>query len=68
MSKGQKVDIEVKAGSEWIKKSSTIVFVSPVVDQASGLLEVKLEFDNSDGAIRPGVPGVMLVDAPAAGK
>lgn len=68
LSKGQKVEIEVKAGTEWIKKTGTIVFVSPVVDQASGLLEVKLDFDNSDGGIRPGVPGVMLIDAPPANK
>lgn len=68
LQKGQKVDIEVKAGGEWAKKTGAIVFVSPVVDQASGLLEVKLDFDNSDGSIRPGVPGVMLVEPPPATK
>lgn len=66
LKKGQKVDIEVMAGAQWLPQNGKIVFVSPVVDQASGLLEVKLEFDNSDGRIRPGVPGVMLVESPAS--
>jgi RND family efflux transporter MFP subunit len=65
LKKGAKVSIEVMAGAEWLPKSATVVFVSPVVDQASGLLEVKLEFNNSDGRVRPGVPGVMLVDVPS---
>jgi len=64
LKKGMKVDIEVKAGSAWIKKSARVVFVSPVVDQASGLLEVKVRFDNNDGAVRPGVPGVLLIEGP----
>ncbi len=61
LKKGRKVDVEVKAGNKWLPKKAKVVFASPVVDQASGLLEIKLEFDNSDGRIRPGVPGVMLI-------
>jgi RND family efflux transporter MFP subunit len=66
LKKGTKANIEVMTGAQWLPKSATVVFVSPVVDQASGLLEVKLEFDNSDGRVRPGVPGVMLIDTSAS--
>lgn len=36
-----------------------IVFISPVVDPASGLLRVKALFDNPDGKLRPGVAGIL---------
>lgn len=62
IKKGIKSNIEVMTGAQWLSKTASVIFVSPVVDQASGLLEVKLEFDNKDGLVRPGVPGVMLVD------
>ena len=44
-----------------IRIAGTVVFVSPVVDPASGLLEVKAEFDNKEGEVRPGIAGVMLL-------
>jgi len=58
---GQSVDLKIKTGNESIAKKGTIIFVSPVVDQASGLLEVKTEFDNSDGSVRPGISGSMIL-------
>ena len=61
---GQSVDLKIRTGSESLAKKGTIVFVSPVADPASGLLEVKAEFDNQDGSVRPGVAGVMLLKAP----
>ncbi len=59
LSVGQEVDLSIKAGNGNVNKAGTVVFVSPVVDSASGLLEVKVEFDNSDGGVRPGVSGTM---------
>lgn len=38
-----------------------IVFVSPVVDPASGLLRIKALFANHDGRVRPGVAGRLLL-------
>ena len=64
LSKGQSVDLKIRTGSQSLPKKGTIVFVSPVVDPASGLLEVKAEFDNKDGAVRPGISGVMLLKIP----
>lgn len=39
------------------KYAGKIVFISPVVDPASGLLRVKAIFDNPGGRLRPGVAG-----------
>ena len=61
---GQVVDLAIRTGYETIAKKGNIVFVSPVVDAASGLLEVKAEFENQDGEVRPGVSGSMLLTAP----
>ena len=41
-------------------RQGRIVFVSPVTDAASGLVEVIAEFDNQDGSVKPGVSGRML--------
>jgi RND family efflux transporter MFP subunit len=61
LSKGQSVDLSIRTGSQSAVKKGKIVFASPVVDPASGLLEVKAEFDNRDGEVRPGVAGVLLL-------
>jgi len=61
LEKGQSVDLEIPIGSEITHKKGTIIFVSPVVDQASGLLTVKSEFKNPDGSVRPGVAGAMII-------
>jgi RND family efflux transporter MFP subunit len=61
LKKGQTVDLKIRAGSASINKQGIVTFVSPVTDPASGLLEIKAEFDNQDGEIRPGVEGFMLL-------
>ena len=38
-----------------------VEYVSPVVDPASGLVEVKVLFDNPGGRIRPGLSGTLLL-------
>ena len=64
LKKEQSVKLKIRTGSKSIAKKGKIIFVSPVVDPASGLLEVKAEFNNPDGSVRPGVAGVMLLKAP----
>jgi len=54
---GQKVDLDIHAGEGIVKKKGVIATVSQVVDPASGLMRVKVLFDNRDGRIRPGVNG-----------
>lgn len=39
--------------------NGSIVFISPVVDSASGLLRIKVLFDNPDGLVRPGEGGLL---------
>jgi RND family efflux transporter MFP subunit len=64
LKKGQAVTMSIRTGSKSITKKGTVAFVSPIVDPASGLLEVKAAFSNQDGAVRPGVEGFMLLSAP----
>jgi RND family efflux transporter MFP subunit len=61
LQKGQAVDLTIPVGFETVKRKGRLIFVSPVVDPASGLMMVKAEFDNPDGTIRPGVAGSMLI-------
>jgi RND family efflux transporter MFP subunit len=61
LKEGQKVRLEIEAGDQPVIKEGAIAFVSPVVDPASGLQEVKVRFDNSQGDIRPGVAGKMYI-------
>lgn len=61
LAKGQRVSLTVgDPGQE--PRAGTLEFLSPVVDQASGLRTVKVVFDNPDGAIQPGVPGYLRLD------
>ena len=41
-------------------RQAQLVFVSPVTDPSSGLVEVIAEFDNLDGMVRPGITGRLL--------
>lgn len=64
LKKGQAVDLKIKIGTDSVDKKGKVIFASPVVDPASGLLEVKAEFDNADGAVRPGISGVLILSVP----
>ena len=59
---GQTVEVEIDDLKNVVKVPAKIVFVSPVVDSASGLEKIKAIFDNADGKIRPGVTGKMWFD------
>ena len=56
----QKVMLEVDLGEGKVVVPGAIVFLSPVVDPASGLQRIKILFENKDGRIRPGLTGFML--------
>ena len=59
---GRAVKLQVEAGAESLPFNGTITFVSPVVDPASGLMKVKVSFENPEERIRPGVSGKMLLE------
>jgi len=42
-----------------------ITFVSPEVNPVNGQVRICAEVDNPDGTLRPGMPGVLVVTAPA---
>jgi RND family efflux transporter MFP subunit len=59
---GQTVQVEIEDLKSPVKVEAKIIFVSPVVDSASGLQKIKAIFDNADGKISPGVTGKMRFD------
>jgi RND family efflux transporter MFP subunit len=56
---GQAVRLEIEALPVPLSVRAKIIFLSPVVDPASGLQKVKALFDNSESKIRPGIAGRM---------
>jgi RND family efflux transporter MFP subunit len=57
---GQAVQLQI----DGVKTNSIVgkvVFVSPVVDPASGLQKLRIVFDNTDGQVRPGGAGRLLL-------
>lgn len=63
LQSGATVRLQIESGETLVDRTGAIVFISPVVDPASGLREVKAEFDNTDGSVSPGVHGFLLLDA-----
>jgi multidrug efflux pump subunit AcrA (membrane-fusion protein) len=59
---GQEVRLEIEDGPSPLKTGGRIVFISPVVDPASGLQKVKVVFENAEGKVRPGLAGRMQID------
>lgn len=54
--------VKIELGQEATSRSRTakVVFVSPITDPSSGLVEIIAEFDNPDGAVRPGISGRLV--------
>lgn len=55
----QKAALEIEGGAGPEAASGVITFLSPVADPASGLVKVKVLFENVSGRIRPGLSGRM---------
>ncbi len=62
LAQGQKLRVSVDTASGTVDFQGQVVFLSPVVDTASGLQKVKVLFENVDGKIRPGITGRMYFD------
>ena len=54
--------LQISSGSGPMSVEGKLVFLSPVVDPASGLQKVKVLFDNAGGKVAPGVAGKMLLE------
>ncbi len=61
LSVGQTINLEVETGGAPLRVEGKIIFVSPVVDPASGLVKVRATFDNLGGKVRPGLSGKLLL-------
>lgn len=59
---GQSVRLQIDTGVEPVATPGRIVFLSPVADPASGLINVKVQFENTQGTIRPGLAGRMIFE------
>ena len=58
---GQPVKLEIDTGAAALPVQGTISFLSPVADPASGLIKVKVLFENPAGKVRPGLAGKLLL-------
>jgi len=61
LKKGMMVDLLINVGAKEVKKRGIITKVPYVVDPASGVMQVKIVFENRDALITPGVTGKMLL-------
>ena len=57
LKQGQQVKLEIETGAAALPVQGAISFLSPVADPASGLLKVKVLFENPAGKVRPGLAG-----------
>ena len=63
---GHNVSIRLAMEGRSVLRQAKLIFVSPVTDSASGLVELIAEFDNHDGSVRPGISGQIVAPAPVA--
>lgn len=59
---GQTVRLQIDTGSQPVATTGSVTFLSPVADPASGLINVKVQFENPEQNIRPGLAGRMIFD------
>lgn len=57
----QQMKLQIEVGEAPFEVEGHVIFISPVVDPGSGLLRIKLLFDNSEHEIRPGAAGRLLI-------
>lgn len=57
--------IMLESGSASTQTTGRITFISPVADPASGLVEIKVTFANSQLAIKPGIKGSIEIKSNA---
>jgi RND family efflux transporter MFP subunit len=58
---GDALRLEIGAEGKTTSLQGSLIFASPVVDPASGLMRIRAVFDNPDGNVRPGVAGQLYL-------
>ena len=62
LKSGSNVRLDIDSGNQSVQVTGILSYVAPVVDPASGLLRIKAIFNNTDGKIKPGVTGRILIE------
>ena len=68
LTEGDVLPIRFEGMSNDATIDGRVTFVSVIADPASGLVEVKMTFDNPDYKIRPGVKGFIDIQVPDSGR
>ncbi|MFK5926819.1 MAG: efflux RND transporter periplasmic adaptor subunit [Desulfuromusa sp.] len=58
---GQQVQLQLQNGADPLTIEAKLVFISPLIDPASGLRKIKVEFDNQEQKVVPGVAGMLIL-------
>ena len=58
---GDPLRLEIGTEGEIESLQGSLIFASPVVDPASGLMRIRAVFDNPSGIVRPGVAGQLYL-------
>ena len=61
LKQGQQVRLAIETGATALPVQGVISFLSPVADPASGLLKLKVLFENPEGKVRPGLAGKLTL-------
>jgi multidrug resistance efflux pump len=61
LRQGQQVGLAIETGAAALPVQGVISFLSPVADPASGLLKLKVLFENPEGKVRPGLAGKLTI-------
>jgi len=64
LKRGRKVEMQIRTGGRLVAVTGVIDLISQVVDPASGLMRVKVLFENRNGTIRPGLTGMLVLSGP----
>jgi multidrug efflux pump subunit AcrA (membrane-fusion protein) len=56
---GDRLNISISSDLNATQREGKITFIAPVADSASGLVSVKIEFENKDYSVTPGVLGTI---------
>lgn len=63
---GQRLSARFESGAAPVQAEGAVHFLSPIADAASGLVDLRVRFDNAKGLIRPGVKASLVTPASSA--
>jgi RND family efflux transporter MFP subunit len=56
------VEVQIDEGTEALRLTASEIFVSPVADGGSGLVRIKVYFENPDNTVTPGITGRLVLE------